>query len=240
MSTINLLPEDYKQRRSQHRGNTICMILFGVVIFAIGGAALVSEQSGQNTRNVGQRVDKAYAEAARLIDEMHELEAQKRKMLQKAELSAALMERLPRSYVLALVTNALPEGASLTSLSMSTSALKTSSAKARTKHARMAKQRKKNQPPAPRVQVAMTLDGWAATDVQVARLIANLAKNPLTEMVDLAYSQETKHKEDVIRKFRLIVRLKLNADALDAIQAAAEEHARTHTLPPDRGPGGDA
>jgi len=122
MSTINLLPEDYQQRRSQHRANVICMMLFGIVISSVGGAALVSERAGQNTRAVCERINTSYAEAAKLIDEMHHLEAKKRKMLQKAELSAALMERLPRSYVLAMVTNALPEGASLTSLKMSAAA----------------------------------------------------------------------------------------------------------------------
>ena len=69
------------------------MVLFGVVMASIGGAALVSERTSRNTREVCQRINSAYADAARLIDEVHQLESQKRMMLDKAKMSAALMER---------------------------------------------------------------------------------------------------------------------------------------------------
>lgn len=238
MSTINLLPEDYRQRRSQHRANLICMLLYGVVIASVGGAALVSERSSRNTRDVCKRINDSYAQAARLIDEMHLLEEQKRTMLRRAETSAALMERLPRSYVLAMLTNALPEGASLTSLELNVKpvlARPVSRRDRKTKHGIVAKKRKMTKPSVPKTALSMTITGSASTDVQVARFIANLAKHPLTELVDLVFSKEMKIGEETSRQYKVTVRLQPNADALDGIRQAgnpAADAAKTPSTQP--------
>ena len=225
MSTINLLPVDYIQRRWQRRPNMICMILFTIVMGSVGGAALVAERSSRNTREVCERINAAYADAAKLIDKVHRLETQKREMLQKAKLSAGLMERLPRSYVLAMLTNALPEGASLVSLDLDVKASRPAgdAPKARkTKHSAVAKARKGQPASVPDVAVEVTVKGRASTDVQVARFIASLAKHPLMEMVDLSYSKESSGKANTQRDFELRLRLKPNADALDGMVPAAK------------------
>ncbi len=225
---INLLPEEYVQRRSQQRANLICMVLFAVAAAAVGAASLVSERTSRNTREVCERINAAYADAAKLIDEVHQLEAQKRTMLDKAKMSAALMEQLPRSYVLAVVTNALPRGASLVSLDMSVRTVQSDtgeSKKARTKFSTIAQARSVRKRPltAPTLAVALNIKGKASTDVQVARFIANLAKHNLMEMVDLSYSKEADGQDRSTREFRLVARLKPNADALDGIRADAED-----------------
>ena len=43
---------------------------------------------------------------------------------------------------------------------------------------------------APPLVVDLVVTGQAATDVDVARFIANLARNPLLANVDLVYSEE--------------------------------------------------
>jgi len=218
MSTINLLPAEYLQRRFQHRANVICLLLFVLVAGTIGAAALVSEEHGRNTRKVCARINAQYSDAARLIDEMHRLEVQKQTMLRKAELSAALMERLPRSCTLAAVVNALPDGAALTSLAMKTVLSQAPAPAARSKHEKLKSGAIQAATP-PATVVTMVLNGVAATDVEVARFIANLAQNPMTEQVDLVFSQETRTKETgLVRQFQLTVRLKPNADALDAVE----------------------
>jgi Tfp pilus assembly protein PilN len=227
---INLLPEDYVQRRSQHRANLICMVLFAVAAGSVAAASLVSERTSRNTRAVCERINKSYADAAKLIDEVHELEAQKRKMLQKAKLSASLMEQLPRSYVLAMVTNALPRGASLVTLEMDVRTIRTAAdaaRKPRTKFATVAQARtvKKTPSAPPTLAVVLNIKGKASTDVQVARFIANLARHELMEMVDLSYSKESPGGGESVRDFRLVARMKPNADALDATRAASEEAA---------------
>ena len=218
MSTINLLPEDYLQRRRQHRGNMICAVLFGVVIVSICGAAVVSQESTRRTRQVADRMSASYADAAKLIDEVHQLEKQKANMLDKARRSAALMERMPRSYLLAMLTNSMPEGMSLKSVRMAIpGAGEAEPAKAPAAKAPAGKAPGGSK--AAKLSVAMSVTGKADTDVQVARFIACLAAHPLTEVVDLLYSKESKEPQDKgSREFQLSVILKPDADVLDAIR----------------------
>jgi len=225
MSTINLLPADYLQRRRQHRGNLICAVLFGVVIVTICGAAFVSERSTSRTREVCDRMNVAYADAARLIDEVHQLEKQKSTMLDKAKRSAALMEKMPRSYLLAMLTNSLPQGASLKSVRMTVQiAAEPELAKPKNKAAAM---RARSAPPkAPKLTVVLAVTGKATTDVHVARFIARLAAHPLTDVVDLSYSRESRNREEKgAREFQLTILLRPDADVLDAIQAEQAEQA---------------
>jgi len=228
MNTINLLPEDYRQRRHQHRGNLICAVLFGVVIVSICGASVVSERNSRRTREVCDRMNTAYAEAGKLIDEVHQLEAQKRKMLDKAKRSAALMERMPRSYLLAMLSNALPEGASLKSVRMAMQKVaKPTSAKPKTKAAAV-KATARLKPP--KITVVLSITGKATTDVQVARFIARLASHPLTDVVDLSYSKESGgRQEKITREFQLTVILKPDADVLDAIRQEPPDDASSGT-----------
>ena len=218
MSTINLLPEDYLQRRRQHRGNMICTVLFGVVIISICAAAVVREQSTRRTREVCDRMSAAYADAAKLIDEVHHLEKQKANMLDKAKRSASLMERMPRSYLLAMLTNALPQGASLKSVRMVIQVVGEGEGdKPKTKAAAIKAPAAQK---APQLVMALSITGKATTDVQVARFIARLAAHPLTDVVDLSYSKESKDLQDKgMREFQLSVILKPDADVLDAIRA---------------------
>lgn len=228
MNMTNLLPEDYLQRRRQHRGNLICMVLFGIVIVSICGAAVVSERNSQRTREVCDRMNTAYAEAAKLIDEVHQLEAQKHKMLDKAKRSAALMERMPRSYLLAMLSNALPEGASLKSVRMAMQTVaEPEPQKPKTKAGAV---KAAAQAKAPKVAVVLSITGKATTDVQVARFIARLAAHPLTDVVDLSYSKESRvRQEKAAREFQLTVILKRDADVLDAIREELSDDASDKT-----------
>lgn len=224
MSIINLLPEDYLQRRRQHRGNMICTVLFGVVIVSICAAALVREQSTRRTREVCDRMSAAYADAAKLIDEVHQLEKQKANMLDKAKRSAALMERMPRSYLLAMLTNALPEGASLKSVRMVIQVVGEGEGDKPKPKAAAVKASATSK--APQLAMALSITGKATTDVQVARFIARLAAHPLTDVVDLSYSKESRDLQDKgTREFQLSVILKPDADVLDAIRAEQPNEA---------------
>ena len=55
----------------------------------------------------------AYADAARRIEQVKKMHEQQRSIVQHAELAASLVEKVPRSNILAELTNALPSGVSL-------------------------------------------------------------------------------------------------------------------------------
>jgi len=214
MSIINLLPEDYLKRRMQQRANVTCSVLFGLVMAGVLGAAFVSDQSIRHTRQVSRRISASYAEAAGRIEQMNQLMTQRQAMLRKAETTASLLERIPRSTVLAVVTNAVPAHMSLTAVNMTTQTLITrgeggkSKGKGKPSTDALASLRSEN---LHETSTIMEATGLAGTDLDVARFIANLAANPLMRSVDLVFSQEELVATVACRKFQ--VRMELNIQA---------------------------
>ncbi len=218
MSTVNLLPDDYIRQRQQRRGNFLCLALLVVVIAGVLCATALSKRSAAHTQTIRDRVNADYAEAAKLIDQMHELEATKDRMLRKAELTASLVERVPRSTLLAVVANALPEGASLKSLDLQTQRIIKRAENTRTTGSRLTTESRNTSSTPAKTRVSIEITGLAGTDVQVAKFIANLARNPLTASVDLVYSEEKKIEDIVLREFQIRTILKGKADAIELAQ----------------------
>ena len=220
MSIINLLPEDYLIRRSQRRANVMCLVLFAIIMTGVVGTVLVSERTTRHNREVRDRVNAAYVEAAKMLTQMQDLESRKARMLQKAQITAALLEKVPRSYLLAAVTNALPEGASLVELRLERKKVTRGTDAAKKKPRFAGAEVRSADPPA---VLLLDVTGLAATDGDVARFIANMARNPLSGAVDLAYSQEKVFQDTKVREFQVKVELKNDADAIDALKPAGPE-----------------
>jgi len=226
MSTINLLPEDYLTRRYQNRANTVCIILFSVVMAGVGAATLVSERNSWRTRQVRDRVNASYAEAAKLLTQMQKLEATRRQMVKKAKSTASLLERVPRSYLLATLARALPSHCALAKVELSMARPKRHRTVAKGKKFAAIKKNKarakaKNSMP----PMALAVTGLAATDVEVGEFITNLNANPLLMSVDLDYSQEkvlrtgkdSKHQLRV-REFKVTMELRPDVDVIDLVK----------------------
>ena len=224
MSQINLLPDDYVARRRQKRSNRLCGVLLAMVMIAVLAAAVVSEQGYRRTREVSQRIDESYDQAGKLIEQLQSLETVRAKMLQKAKVTAALLEKVPRSYLLASITNALPQGASLTKLEMTSARDRTVTISRDGRSSSNQVSSEGGGAPGSDVEVRITLTGLAGTDVEVGKFIAGMDKNPLMETVDLVYSQEKtvpqyqvgapdkQTGEHVAREFQVVMKLKNDAD----------------------------
>ncbi len=220
MSTVNLLPEDYLEHRAQQRANILCLVLLSVVIGGVIAAAVVSEDLALQVRKERDEVNEEYRQAGKLIEQMQELEGKKAMALAKAEMAAGLLERVPRSWLLASLTNALPTGASLTQVTLKTerpnSAVVRSKSKFRSRSAQRGKAKKeskaetkvKREP----LKVKIEVVGLAATDVQVAQFIANMQDNPLMRSVELAYTEEKTIDEETVREFQVLMELIPNAE----------------------------
>ena len=239
MSTINLLPDDYLQQRSQRRVDILCVVLFLVVMAGVGGAALVSERGMHQTMAVRDRVSAEYAEAARQLAQMQQLEMQKRTQSQKAQATAALLEKVPRSFLLASVIAALPEQAALTKMELKP-ARKVAAARppATRKGSRSPKKGAAPKQEVHEPVLELELVGWAATDVEVARFIANLLSDPLMASVDLGYSQaftlkgnKASGQPDMqIREFMLHLTLRGGVDAMDLMEKSPAMASEATTL----------
>lgn len=218
MSIINLLPDDYIRRRQQERTNGLCMVLFLVVMVGLAAALGVSERASAHTRHVADRMEVEYAEAAKLLAQLQELEGQKQKVMDKTQRTAGLLDRVPRSTLLAMIANALPRQASLTRFALVPKKVVSRAAgEGQSKFQNMQAQRTATQmTEVPTLEV----DGLAGTDVDVALFIANLIRNPLLSGVDLVYSQEKVLGGYPVREFQVRMEVRPDGDVMDVLGRA--------------------
>jgi Tfp pilus assembly protein PilN len=217
MSFINLLPKDYFARKAHRRANMLCLVLFGLVMAGVLGAAFVSDRGLQKTRRVYDRVNESYAEAGKLIGQMQKLEATKQEMFKKASLTTGLLERVPRSYVLAMVTNALPKRASVKELKLSTerrAVVTITKGDDKSRYAKATAERNVQTKQPAQTEVTITVTGMASTDAEVAQFIAAMARCPLIDTVVLIYTQEKEFKDQIVREFKVDMRLKPGAEVV--------------------------
>ena len=228
MSTINLLPEDYLARRSQQRANVLCLVLFAVVIAGVVGAAVVSEDKASQARANREEVNAQYREASQLIAQMQQLEAKKSDVIAKAQMASELFERVPRSCLLATLTNALPPGGSLTRVRLKTERpnarqqVTKGKSKFRARRAQRTSAKKKTSVKRPPLKVTLEVMGLAQTDVEVAQFLANMQNCPLMKSVEMGFSEEEKIGEAIVRKFNVTMELKPDAHVATEKAASAE------------------
>jgi Tfp pilus assembly protein PilN len=180
---------------------------------AIGTAFHFAEASMADLERQHAAVARHYAEAARRIEQVKLLQDQQRTMAAQAELSQSLLEKIPRSYLLAQITNALPAGVSLLDLQMESKRRSAPAAPQTQFQKHGSRLKEKDAPPAPQPQVFdvhLKLVGVAATDVQVAQFMGQLLRSKLLEEVNLTYSQEFKQEDEMLRKFEIEMRLNPN------------------------------
>lgn len=217
---LSFLPDDYLERKVQRRTNTICATLFLIVMAAIASTFMLSERATHNLSQRFEEVTQQYSEAAKKIQQVKEMQEKQRKMAHQAEVTASLLERVPRSYLLAEFTNSLPPGVSLLDLSLE-SKVKAAPPVVVPKTAFEQKKEeidaKSKAAAAPVVQakvydVVIKITGVAQTDVQVAQFINRLSKSKLLKDVNLVIVDQFAIENDKVRKFQL--EMTLNPDAV--------------------------
>ena len=223
MTNASFLPEDYIEERAERRTNLVSLILFGVVMIAVFAAFLVTNREWTQVRASQEAINSQYQLAARQIDELTQLEQQKEQMLNKAELAAALVERVPRSILLAELINRMPPRLSLLEFELKSEKIRapltvpndrrrgrrSSPKRAPTRAQAFAKPEKIQ---VPRHVVTVSLVGVAPTDLEVSRFMSALGSYSLLENVTLDYSKERDVDSRVMRQFRIKMTLNSNAD----------------------------
>src|SRR5215831_9029382 len=101
---LSFLPDDYLERKAQRRTNVICAMLFLIVMVAIGTAFTFTERLGKDVEKEHANWETKYTDAAKRIQLKQQLEQKQAMMEKQAELSASLLEKVPRSYLLAKIT----------------------------------------------------------------------------------------------------------------------------------------
>lgn len=229
MSTTSFLPEDYLEQKAERRTNLISLSLFGIVMISVFAAFLVTNRQWSHVRKARTLINAQYEDAASQIKRLNELESQRDQMLTKARLAAALVERVPRSILLAELINRMPPRMSLLKFVLKSDKIKVAAPKKSKKRtgrlkrptrARTRDQIAKNgggpKPvDVPRYRVQITLVGVAPTDVEVSRYIAALNAHPLLQDVILKYSQERAVDDSRMRQFEIQMKLNPKLDVRD-------------------------
>jgi Tfp pilus assembly protein PilN len=208
---LSFLPDDYLERKAQRRTNAICAVLFLIVMVAIGAAFTITERTGRDVEREHSDVEKKYTEAAKRIQLKQQLEEKQATMEKQAELSASLLEKVPRSFILARVTNSLPAGVSLLDLSMDSKLRGTPNNAPAAKSGFDAKRSTSTDKKAPTTpiqqakvyDVSLKITGIAFTDVQVAQFIGKLNQAKIFKDVNLLISDEYKDSDTPMRKFQV-------------------------------------
>jgi Tfp pilus assembly protein PilN len=217
---LSFLPDDYLERKSRRRTNVICASLFVVVSLALGAAFALDQRANRQVQSREDQINQRYAEAAKRIVQVEQMQEKQRQLARQAELSASLLEKVPRSFILAQITNALPAGVSLLEFKLESKVRAAPAAPARTafeqRKAEVDAKKKSASPPPPepkRYDVTMKLAGVAQTDVQVAQFINKLSQSALLKDVNLLVSDQYTQGDDKLRRFELEMSLRTDAEA---------------------------
>lgn len=207
----SFLPEDYLARRIARRTNLLCISLFMVVMAGVVGGYFVTDHESQLVRVEQQKVNHRFSEAAKRLEQLQKLQNKKQQMIEKAKVTSALVEKIPRSTLLAELINNMPTRLSLLSLNLDTKTLhrpppRTALQRARRKqHDQAAKQ--DFQVRVPETRMIVSLVGVAPTDVDVSQYMTNLSKRPLFKDLSLEYSEQARIDGRTMRKFGIQMRI---------------------------------
>lgn len=113
MSQMNLLPEYYVKQRVRYRIDMICVVLFGMIMAGILYVGYRSRVRLEEEQGTHEEVTARYSKAAETIGDFFQLQNTHKKLLEEAQTASGMEVRIPRSYLLAMLTKACPEGLSL-------------------------------------------------------------------------------------------------------------------------------
>lgn len=222
-SQNSFLPEDYLDRKITGRTNLICIGLFLVMIAALGAAFYVQNQQDQGTRSELIEVNNAFTTRAEQLRQIKELQNRQQQMIDKAKVVRQLVERVPRSIILAEMVNNMPPSLSLLEFDLQTKAKPASRNLTAIDRAK-AKQEKDKAKDDGKVeivprQVFVTIEGIAKFENQITEFMGNLTHHPLFLSVGLEFiEQDTLEQTDL---FRFRITMELNQSVL--IERSAPE-----------------
>ncbi len=220
---LSFLPDDYLEGKRQRRTNVVLAVVFIIILGCVVAAAWMAKQSLHQAEVERDEADKQYAEAAKKIEQVRQMQEKQRKMASQAELTASLLEKVPRSFLLAEVTNAMPAGVSLLDVILDskvrTAAAANTAGKTQFEMKKASQASGKPVMPAPTAKqydVTVKVTGIADNDVQVAQFMNRLNTSKLLRDVNLVITDEFNYNENKMRKFQIEMTLDPNAEVSPA------------------------
>jgi Tfp pilus assembly protein PilN len=230
MSNINFVPDDYVQSNESRRANLMCLVLFSVVMAALGGSFMTIKIRQRACGTEESLVNAKMARMQESIKQFEELQTKRKEMMRTALTTAELLEPVPRSVVLASLTNNLPNGVSLLKVNLiQKEPSKTSQGAAKTRYqaTRGGADADAQLLVEKQLETHLDIEGMAPSDLQVAAYIERLGNSVLLTDVDLVESAEKKVDDTSFRHFKLTAMLSqevhLTKEDVDDIKSRAAQ-----------------
>jgi Tfp pilus assembly protein PilN len=199
MAQIDFVPDDYIERKESRRANFFYLALLAVIVVGIAGAYGIIKVRRHAVANEAKAVDARMAIVQQAVKQLEQLQIKKQEMMKTALLTAELIEPVPRSLIVALLTNSLPESVSLSKIEIVQKASPTP--KLSQYDALKAAAAPKS--PGQDFITELEIEGLAASDIGVADYIANLSKSNMLENVSLVQSKQKDSGSGSYREFKL-------------------------------------
>ena len=239
MANINFVPDDYVQGNESRRTNLVYLVLFAVVMTALGGSFVAIKLRQRACSTNEKLVNERMAEIREVINQFEQLQAKRREMMKTALTTAELLEPVPRSVLLASLTNSLPSGVSLVKLDLIQKQAKkdsrtvptTRGSKYQAAQSTIATAQDKSgqadENPEKLLETHISIGGTAPSDLQVASYIERLSDTSLLGQVALVESKECKIEDNTFRQFKLTAMLKkdvhLTKEDVETIRGMGQE-----------------
>ncbi|MFZ2149063.1 MAG: PilN domain-containing protein [Sedimentisphaerales bacterium] len=212
MVNINFVPDDYIQNNESRRTNLMYLFLFVVMMIALFGSFITIKIRQQACIIKEKLVNTKMTQIQEAIKQFEELQAKRGEMMRTALTTAELIEPVPRSVLLASLTNNLPPGVSLLKLSLlqkepkqSNPVVSSSKYQAAQANKKAAEENTVSQEKL--LETHIDIEGMAPSDLQVAAYIERLSNSSLLDDVALVESKEYKIEDSTFRRFKLTAML---------------------------------
>ncbi|MGD8787567.1 MAG: PilN domain-containing protein [Phycisphaerales bacterium] len=208
MANINFVPDDYVQDNESRRTNLIYLVLLGAVMIALCGS-FVTIKIRQKACVIKEKlVNTKMAQIQKSIQQFEELQEKRGAMMRTALTTAELLEPVPRSVLLASLTNNLPTGVSLLKLGLVQKQPKhinrTTSSKYQNAQANNTEGSEVSASKEKLLETHIDIEGMAPSDLEVASYIGRLSNSSLLNNVALVESKEHKiENSTTFRRFKL-------------------------------------
>ena len=240
MVNVNFVPDDYAQGNECRRTNFMYIVLLAVMMMALGGsyvAIMIRQRACMSSERV---VNERLAKMQEAIKQFEELQTKRREMMKTALTTAELIEPVPRSIVLASLTNNLPQGVSLSKVELIQKQPKKGSRTVTTSKYSAAQSQnttqsntnaKNDEPVNPEklLETHIKIGGIAPSDLQVAAYIESLGNSTVLDSVALVESKEFTVDDNSFREFELTAMLQkevqLTKADVERIRRGAEKRS---------------
>ena len=211
MVNINFVPDDYVQSNESRRTNLISLVLLMVVMMALGGSFMIIKVRQRSCNAKEKLVNTKLDRIQEQITQFEELQTKRKAMMKTALTTTELLEPVPRSVLLASLTNNLPQGVSLLRLNLLQKEPDRTSQVATSKYRAAQAKKAADQstvPPEKLLETHIDIGGVAPSDLQVAAYIERLSNSSLLDNVALVESKEHQTESGTFRQFKLTAMLR--------------------------------